>query len=165
MDTLLQEQILWDAAMGYLLVRDAIYSLNSVNTYDSVEHAYEMLDEAVKVMTGKGKPSDKLHLGQQRERDAYGFVTSSAAIKQKEALLETFFEQLKVSGDIEACLRERNDPIRQRAEAMRSYTGGEGAGGSRMDELLGRLEGVEDDAPTVSIEHKPMRFDIKPPKD
>ena len=31
----------------------------------------------------------------------YGYITSATAVKDKEALLESFFDRLKVNGDIE----------------------------------------------------------------
>ena len=112
-DILLLEQTLWDAAIGYMLVSDAIFALESINSYDSVERAYELLDEAVKIMTGKAKPKESLNLGKQRGRGVYGHVTSKTAIKRKEDMLESFFSELKESGDIEACLDAyRNEQTR-----------------------------------------------------
>lgn len=107
-DTQLQEQTLYDAALGYLLVRDAMFALKSINTYDSVEHAYSMLDEAIRAMSGKTKPKDGLFLGKQHERDSYGFISSNEALRQKGEILDTFFDELKGSGDIEKCIQNYN---------------------------------------------------------
>ena len=103
LDTLVQEQILWDAAVGYLLVREAIFALQSVNNYDTVEHAYELLDAAVRQMTGK-KEKRKWGFGRSGERDSYGYLTSAQMMKQTETAVDSFFEELKKTGDIESCL-------------------------------------------------------------
>lgn len=106
-DTILQEQMLWDAAIGYMLVKDAIYAVQTINSHDSVAHAYDMLDAAVEQMKGKkNKLLDIPHLKAPKRRNAYGYVNSDAAVKEKEIMLDGFFEKLKVTGDIEACLKE-----------------------------------------------------------
>ena len=139
MDVLLQEQTMWDAALGYLMVRDAVYSLESINTYDSVTHAYDMLDEAIRVMTGKGRPSEHLFLGAQRKRKDYEFLNSRTALKEKEQLLDTFFAKLEDTGDIEACIRESRNPDSYRADSVQAYSD---EGGS-MEESLSRMEAAE----------------------
>ncbi len=164
MDVLLEEQILWDAAIGYMLVRDAIYSLESINTYDSVDHAYEMLNEAVKVMTGKGKPSNKLFLGAQRKRKDYEFLNSSAALKEKEQLLDTFFAELEVTGDIEACLEAARDPDALRADSFRAYSDTRSGRGS-ADEILARIpEDEDEDVPEPGSEQYKKRYDSSVPR-
>ncbi len=107
MDTLLQEQILWDAAVGYMLVRDAIYAIQTVTSYDSVDHAYDMLEQATKQMMNK-QDSFLSKLGSKKTRDEYGYLTSEASRKEKEQMLELFFEQLKLTGEIEECINEAN---------------------------------------------------------
>ncbi len=110
-DTVIQEQILWDSAIGYMLVRDAIFTLQSINSYDSVAHAYDMLDVAVKLMSGKKKSVNQFtKIVPSRERNAYGYITSATAAQKKEELLNTFFEQLKETADIEACLELALNP-------------------------------------------------------
>ena len=106
MDTLLQEQILWDAAVGYLLVRDAIYSIQTLNNYDSVDHAYDMLEQATKQMMNKRNHLNNMKLVSKKKRDEYGYITSESSRKEKEQMLELFFEKLKQTGDIEACVNE-----------------------------------------------------------
>ena len=104
-DTVLQEQILWDAAIGYMLVQDAVYALKSINSYDSVSHAYEYLDAAVKQMAGKKASVPKaLGFRDSKDRNRFGYVTSDAAVKEKEDLLDGIFEELKQTGDIDACI-------------------------------------------------------------
>lgn len=104
-DTIIQEQILWDAAIGYMLVKDAIYALKTVNSHDSVSHAYDMLDAAVAQMNGKkNKLLDVPHLRKPKARNAYGYINSSSAAKEKEMLLDSFFERLKEAADIDTCL-------------------------------------------------------------
>jgi hypothetical protein len=155
-DTLIQERMLWDAAVGYMLVRDAIFALQSINSFDSVSHAYDMLDAAVKQMSGK--KSKFPGFGASKERNAYGYITSSTAVKEKETLLESFFDRLKATGDIEECLGmaqsnsngSGEDTMSEIDEMMRQIKSGSRGGSS-----AGREE------PTIDIND--LR-DIQPPK-
>lgn len=106
-DVQLHEVLLWDAAIGYLLVRDAIFVLSTINSYESVSHAYEMLDEAMKAVSKKKKGvfPKRMAIGTTSERNVYGYITSSAALKEKELLLENIFPSLRVNGDIEGHLK------------------------------------------------------------
>lgn len=167
-DTLLQEQILWDAAIGYMLVKDAIYGLETVNSYDSISHAYEMLDAAMKQMTGrKGGSPGHLKNGAEKERNIYGYITSSAALREKEGLLESFFETLKVSGNIEGCLAGAQAPAERQAELRHAYAGGGNpAAISDMEERMKRLNDVKN-APARTEDFTgglDSMMDIHPPK-
>ncbi|MBR3474767.1 MAG: hypothetical protein IKH34_06845 [Oscillospiraceae bacterium] len=133
MDTLLQEQILWDAAVGYLLVRDAIYSIQTLNNYDSVDHAYSMLEQATKQMMNKRNHMDSLKLGGKKKRDEYGYITSDSSRKEKEQMLELIFEKVKQTGDIETCVNEAN-----RSSYGKSSLFGEEETGS-LEETMRRL--------------------------
>lgn len=105
-DTAIQEQLLWDAAIGYMLVNDAIYALKTVTTANSISYGYEILDIAVAQMNGKKKkmPTYGLTGSSKKFRNRYGYITSDAVKNEKIELLESFFETLKVTGDIETCL-------------------------------------------------------------
>lgn len=142
-DVLVQEQILWDAALGYLLVRDAIFALESVNNYDTVEHAYELLDVAVKQMSGKKeKPARNWGFKRNKERDSYGYLTSAATLKDKETMLDSFFEELKQTGDMEACLdavRNSKDGKVGREKLASMTTAASPSGGSDIDQTMARL--------------------------
>ena len=120
-DTLIQEQMLWDAAIGYMMVRDAIYSLRTINTHTSLSHAYEMLDLVTKTTSGK---KSGLPLKTIRNRNIYGYVTSSAAYEEKSKLLDTFFEDLKVTGKIEDCLNNPHRPENREAALRNSCANG-----------------------------------------
>lgn len=170
-DTILQEQILWDAALGYLLVRDAIYALQSITSYDSVAHAYELLDAATKQMAGKqGGLSKFPRIGTTKERNAYGYVTSSAAVKQKEAFLDTFFEDLKENGDIEACLESAENPSHTKVNRERKVSSSSaagrvgGSGTSSVDQMMSRLRGGNQVEEDEDIEVT-VTTDIRPPQD
>ena len=142
LDVLVQEQILWDAALGYLLVRDAIFALQSVNNYDTVEHAYELLDAAVRQMTGKREKKRNWGFKGNKERDSYGYLTSAATLREKETKLDGFFEELKKTGDIEACLATAQNPndVRADREQMASTTATTSpSGGSDFDQTMARL--------------------------
>ena len=170
-DTVIQEQILWDAAIGYMLVRDAIFALETITSYDAVSHAYEMLDAAMKQVAGKKSNfPGGMKIGSTKERNAYGYITSSAALKEKEELLDSFFEELKVAGDIEARLAEARMPGERQAELRHAYTkSGEVAAskGSEIDDIMSRLSGSER-APVADEDFErdmSSMLDIHPPKD
>ena len=136
-DTHVQEKTLKEAAIGYLLVRDAIFALESVNSYDSVEHANELLAEAIGVMTGKQRPRDRLFFGGQRKRDAYGFINSSAALREKDDMVESFFMELKMTGDIDQCIEAYNN--RRKSDVNVTQ------GSETTDQLLDQLHGKSSD--------------------
>lgn len=110
-DTLLQEQQLWDASIGYMLVKDAIFALKTIGNHDAIANAYEMLEAAVKQMSGKGSKLRHMpQIGILRDRGVYKKLTSQDAIQEKEQLLDAFFETLKETGDIEGCLSGMEHP-------------------------------------------------------
>lgn len=166
-DTLIEEQILWDAAIGYLLVRDAIYSLNSVTSYDSVAHAYDLLDAATKQISGKtGGISKLLKRGNGKTRNEYGYVTSDAAVKQKVEYLDTFFDELVQTGDIEACMQNAGHPAnvnaaRRKVAGNNKSTGGTG-GKSMVDKYLSEMDDMAGDDWEEEIE-VPDTEDVLPP--
>ena len=141
MDTLLQAQMLWDSAIGYMLVRDAIFSLKSINTSSSVSHAYEMLDEAVRILTGKNS-SFFSRFGSEQERNRFGFITSTAALREKEDMLDTFFEELKMTGDIERCIENARDMRSIEAARRNAYAGVYTADDRDDEDILDSLKGA-----------------------
>ena len=177
METIIHEQMMWDAAIGYMLVSDAIFALKSISTYDSIAHAYEMLDAATKQISGKKSGLGGIvHIGSTKERNSYGYITSSAAVKGKEELLNSFFERLKVTGDIEACLEAAKDPAAYQAELRGAYTdrsalaadpAAPGARGSDLDAYMHRLVGAAQSGAAAEDYTKAMSdmLDIHPPKD
>ena len=132
-DTLIQEQILWDAAIGYMLVKHAIYAIKTINSHDSISHAYDMLDAAVAQMSGKkNKLLDIPHLKKPKDRNAYGYIASGSAVKEKEMLLDSFFETLKETADIDACLES--------AYNMNNITSASSRNDAGADDLAERLK-------------------------
>lgn len=162
-DTCIQEQILWDAAIGYMLVRDAIFALETINSYDSVSHAYEMLDAAMQQISRK-KPvfPKRMSIGSTAERNAYGYITSATALREKELLLEGFFESLKTTGNIEshlAAARSASSRSASRAHAV--------ADTSTSDNLRNMLDSVPDADVTAEDfeENLSALKNIRPPMD
>ena len=149
-DTVLQEDELWDAAMGYMLVKDAQYALKSLYNVNSVSYAYDLLHGVIDYMNG-GKLKMPLINGVRRskERNAYGYLTSDKAISDKEALLETFFEELKRTGDIEACLAKAIQPAEREGGRRSGRSGGSGGNSQSYRE---RLQAIEDDAAPEILE-------------
>ena len=149
MDTLLQEQILWDAAVGYMLVRDAIYSIQTLNNYDSVDHAYSMLEQATKQMMNKRNHMDSLKPAGTKKRNEYGYITSESSRREKEQMLELFFEKLKRTGDIEECVNEAN-----RGSYSKSSLG-VGDTMSSLDETMDALRAGAGEAPEMDYSDAP----------
>jgi len=176
-DTMVQEQMLWDAAMGYLLVRDAMFALRTINSYDSVAHAYDLLDAATKQITGKRSSLAKfVHIKSGKTRNEYGYITSATAVKEKETLLESFFDRLKVNGDIEECLSLARNPGDKQAERRRACidgvapetkAGGAGGSVSSRDALMDRLNGVQSTQEPEDFSNVDFSAmgDIHPPKE
>ena len=152
-DTTIHEQMLWDAAVGYLLVRDAIFSLRTVSTFDSVNHAYAMLEKAVDVMAGRHKHASKPVVN--RSREVFGYVTNDASLEEKQALLDGFFETLKVTGDIEGCLENARTPD-QLAGDRRAGILSQPNGAGRWD----ALDGAAQQPAAAPAAATPGRWDI-----
>ncbi|MBR4308137.1 MAG: hypothetical protein IKT58_00935 [Oscillospiraceae bacterium] len=126
-DTALQEIELRHAAIGYMLVKDAQYALKSLYNHNSVQYAYDLLNGVTKYMNG-----DRLNLPmingvkRSKDRNIHGYLTSDKAIRDKEIILEGFFEELKRNGDIEACLAKALRPAEK--EGDRRYGSGDASG-------------------------------------
>lgn len=142
-DTTIQEQTLWDAAIGYMMVKDAIYSLKTISTFDSVTHAYDMLGTAIGLMSERQRILPKIpKIGPKRDRNIYGYLTSDAALTQKQELLDGFFEELKHTGDIEACLAAARSPLD--VNASRATGLGEESNPDHWNAVLGERPGAAD---------------------
>lgn len=116
-DTSIQEQMLFDAAVGYLLVREAIFSLRSINTHQSISQAYGLMDLATRQMSGK---KSGLPLKSIRNRSIFGYATSEEAYQKKCDQVSGFYEELKDTGDIAHCMelsrkssekKEQEEPV------------------------------------------------------
>ena len=118
-DTSIQGEILENSAIGYMLVKDAIYELKSVQRSDTVTQAYNTLDVAIDLMTDRTR---KLpvpgRIRRLKEREVFGGVTSENAVAQKRLIVSQIFEALKETGDIEACLKNAANPSAVRADRI-----------------------------------------------
>lgn len=142
-DTTIQEQMLWDAAIGYMMVKEAIYALRSISTFDSVSHAYEMMGTAVDLMSERQRILPKLQLRSNKERNIYGYITSNTALKEKQEILDGFFEDLKLNGDIEACLSMARHPNEISADRRGKANGDDGRG-LLQDDVIDSVLGGDD---------------------
>lgn len=175
-DTTLQEDELWDAAIGYMLVQDAQYAMKSLYSINSVEYAYSLLNGVTNYMNG-GRLNMPLVNGVRTssDRNAHGYLTSEKAIRDKEALLKSFYDELKRTGDIDGCLARAKNPAVQ--EGGRRHGRSSGTGGNsqsyrdRLDAIPGEenvellemtdIDNVDIDVPTaaapqVSVPEKPV---------
>ncbi|MBR2295560.1 MAG: hypothetical protein IJ869_07350 [Clostridiales bacterium] len=103
-DIALHEQLLWDSALGYMLIRDAIFALKTVTTYDSIEYGYELLSAAVSQMDRKKAKLPVYGASNKKSRNKYGYLTADPVKQEKIQILESIFDELKETGDIDACL-------------------------------------------------------------
>lgn len=169
-DTIPQEQIMWDAAIGYMLVEDAAYALRSMANYDSMTRAYEMLDKAYLQMTGRKSKLSKRRNNSVSDRDGFGYINSEDVIAAKEELLDSFFEQLKITGDIDACLKISVNPASTEAERRTHYSTEKkdlGSHADRFDQLSNMLDEMDsnsDDDIDFSTLADDAIIDIRPPQ-
>ena len=103
----LQEKELENAAMGYLVVDDAIYALQSVNNYDAINDAFETINLAAKRLYGE-RPKKKMGtLFRHPEREDFKTYLESDEINDaRELVYKDIKENLIASGNIEECLKQ-----------------------------------------------------------
>lgn len=176
MDVFIQQNMLHDAAVGYLLVRDAMFALNSVSSTDSIAHAYELLETATLQMQGK-KPLKDLIPGvanKKGDRDKYGFLTADATLADKNAYIATFFDELIQTGDIDKCIEKSKpvpihdgnilsgeigsdsmDEFKKQLEEIRKLDAGASSGSKPVDYMSFRDDITNADAPKSKKEIKP----------
>lgn len=167
-DTNLQEDELWDAAIGYMLVKDAQYALKSLYSYDSIEYAYNLLDGVTKYMNGSKLKLPRIAaVRRTKDRNMAGYLTSDKAIREKELFLEGFFEELKRTGNIEKCMASAPYPgevdgDRRYGTSSKSTTGG--SSGANTQSHRERLDSIPDDAPIPVYDiPDPSNVDIRVP--
>ena len=114
--TQVQEGQLRDAAIGYMLVKDALFVLKSVSSYDSVENAYILLDAATGKITGE-KVFPFFSGSKKPKREEYAFLNSQEAYQKKQEMYDCFVEKLIDTGDIEACIAEANTSMKNAAKS------------------------------------------------
>lgn len=106
-DTIELEGMLWDAALGYLLVEDASFKLKSVMSANSIYYAYELLEYTYDFISNKNSKVGLNKIGKLKGLINGAFSASKASneiVKAKEAVLEQIFIDIQQSGDIEAAL-------------------------------------------------------------
>ena len=164
--------MLWDAALGYMLVQDAVYALKSISTYDSISHAYEMLDAAMRQIAGKGSGLPKSMIYNTKERNAYGYITTKTAMQEKEEKLAGFFDELVATGDIDACIANSLNPGAREGQLRGVYSGSTPMGAldfqtRKLVEYARRLASVADpSAQDFSLDSNlDALMDIRPPED
>lgn len=160
LDTI-QQQMLWDAAIAYMLTKDALIAIKTIGSRDSIASAYEMLDAAVSQMTGKKQhkflklPQVRVALGYSN----YSYITSEQALAEKEEQLDQIFEALMQTGDIEACLAQAKHPGAVQAErdvmAQSGKTPHSGGAGESYKERLNHVpDTYGDDAYEITEDMK-----------
>lgn len=143
-DIALREQLLWDACISYMLVRDAINAIETVSSSVNIEYSYKLLDTAIALMNGKKKKTPSYN-GLTKGKVRYDYIKSDDVLKNKTMILESIFEDIKATGDIEACLdaAENNENAvysgpkgeidKTSPEYLKSIAGGSTSGDSDSD--------------------------------
>ena len=122
MDIELNKQVLWDAAIGYMMVKDAIFALNSVNSFDGVNKAYGVMGAVLDNIIEREKKALPISGIRIRiKRNAEGGITFEDAVNAKAELLTSFFDTLVETGDIEACMESAKTPAAVSSERRASY--------------------------------------------
>lgn len=103
-DIAMREQMLWDSCISYMLVRDAINVISTVNSSANIEYSYKLLDTAVALMNGKKKKIPSQNAASTKGCPRYKYLKSDDVLKEKTQILESIFEDVKKTGDIEACI-------------------------------------------------------------
>lgn len=111
-DTVELEGLLWDAALGYLLVEDATFKLQGVSSASSIYYAYDLLEYTYDTISSRNTKTGLKKVGKLK-----GLITGASSsqktsndiVKAKEAVLEQIFNDLLDKGDIEAALAAERD--------------------------------------------------------
>jgi hypothetical protein len=102
-------------------------------------------------MSGKGgKVRHMPQLNVLQDRGIYAGLTSQEALESKEQLLDAFFETLKDTGDIEACLASGVNPAANQA-ARRASAAAVPGGTSDVSDLRERLNSIPGQEPNEEI--------------
>ena len=106
MDTSLQRNEIRNAFLGYLMMDDALYTLKSIDNYDSLTFAYEYLDMAEKRLKGE-KAKRNLHtLFRKPEREGVKSVLENEELDEKRLkIYSETEEELINTGNIETTLK------------------------------------------------------------
>ena len=99
-----QKNLLMDAAVGYMMVKEALFVIQSVATYDSIVDAYALLDMAAKTITGEKIKRPKK--SKRPNREEYAFLNSFETVEAKKKIVTSggFMDRLIATGDIEKCI-------------------------------------------------------------
>lgn len=103
-----QKNLLMDAAVGYMLVCDALFVIRSVASYDSIVQAYDLLDAATRTITGEKAPLfSGIGKGKKKPvREEYDFINADETVEAKKKIVTTggFMEMLIETGNIDKCI-------------------------------------------------------------
>lgn len=106
-DTQPQKNLLKEAALGYLVVEDAMFSLKSMGSYNQMVRAYALLDAITKDVTGKkGRLSKRRQFEDDNGDDLISQFNSAEVVSQLEMKLNNYLDELLVTRDIEGCMKK-----------------------------------------------------------
>lgn len=139
-----QKTLLMDAAIGYMLVEDALFVLQSVATYDSITDAYALLDMAAKTITGEKVKQPKK--SKRPSREEYAFLNSFETVQAKKKIVSSkgFMDMLISTGDIHKCIAAARE---QNIEESASY-----------DNVVPLEPQLEENMPSISLSPEDMKL-------
>ena len=112
-DESMQLKTVKEAAIGFMLIRDARFAVKTMNSRDSFQIAHDMLESAAYTIQGDSDSAKRVLTRQAKKHKGYEHLYSDDAYKKKNDILEEILEGLIETGDIELCLKKRNDRIRK----------------------------------------------------
>lgn len=161
-DTTSMETTLKGAAIGYLLVKDAMFMLRSVTTYESVIRAYDLLDKAGFDLNRKkrlfGTTGSEL---KKARKDIKDYVDSETVAAAKKDIVESIFEELIETSDIEQCIKSRREASRTKSKTTTAVPAAKktvkmSASSLHEDDeesiYAGALDGIEDEEEDVTAD-------------
>lgn len=131
-DSTAQKQILWDSAIGYLVADEAISALGTISGYDDLNRAYSMMEKIIARIgsSEENNVPDVKKIGLRgviglanadgknieitgAKRDGFGVrheftseITSGERLNRHEAMVESFFSELIMTGDLKYLVDE-----------------------------------------------------------
>lgn len=123
------EQILKDSAIGYILVNDAIFYIETLEREESIKNAHNTLQNAVNIMSGKKKVSSN----SRRRVTPYSIQSPEDSYEAAKALVTEYYDEIKSTGNIESCLK------RARSNSSKENDGSGSSNDDRYKKLKAKM--------------------------
>ena len=102
----MQDALVWEASVKYMLVEEAIFFLNSTSDFDRLQCACKHITNVIGQMDGAGAYWGLFRRGEKIARPLIGEMFEENAVSAKSKYLNEFYKNVLATGDIERCLNE-----------------------------------------------------------